>query len=173
MADQVAHAPARLGSAAPWEAPEEPWRRDPLVLPAESAAYPAVARYVRGVVARAGLPHNPAYRLRLAVEELAVNAVQHGYQGRPGYLRVLGGADRRYVWIRLADAAPPFDPSAHRVVPDLTVPIGLRPVGGLGVHLALSAVDAFEYAYAEGENRSTVLVRRCPGRSADDERRLS
>ena len=86
---------------------------------------------------------------------------------------LFGASMLGYVWIRLADAAPPFDPSAHRVVPDLTVPIGLRPVGGLGVHLALSAVDAFEYAYAEGENRSTVLVRRCPGRSADDERRLS
>ena len=151
------------GRAGPCGARDAPWRPAPLLLAAEPAGLGPIARYVGAVAARAELGEEAAYRLRLAVEELAANAVLHGYAGRPGYLRVTGGADRRGGWIRLADAAPPFDPATARRPPDPAVPVAERPVGGLGIHLALSAADGYAYEYADGEHRSTVFVRRRTG----------
>jgi serine/threonine-protein kinase RsbW len=164
MTDGAGDTLALDGRAGPCGARDAAWRSAPLLLAAEPAALDAIARYVGAVAARAEVGEEAAYRLRLAVEELAANAVLHGYAGRPGYLGVTGGADGRGAWIRLADAAPPFAPAAGRRPPDREVPVAERPVGGLGIHLALSAADGYAYEYADGENRSTVLVRRRTGR---------
>lgn len=155
----VTLAPAgRAGPNAP------PWCSRPLLLTADPAGLEAIADYVRAVAVRCEVGEEAAYRLRLAVEELAANAVLHGYAGRPGYLRVVGGADADRAWITLADSAPAFAPSTARREPQRGVPVAEREVGGLGIHLALSAADAYAYEYAGGENRSTVFVRRRTGK---------
>lgn len=159
MTDEGGDTLALAGSAGPC-AP--PWCSPPRLLTADAEGLAALPGYVGAVAARAEVGDEAAYRLRLAVEELAANAVLHGYAGRPGYLRVAGGADRDGAWIRIADAAPAFDPSTARREPQHGVPVAERRVGGLGIHLALTAADVYAYEYADGENRSTVRVRRCP-----------
>ena len=163
MTDEGGDTLALRGGADSCAAGSTPWHSAPLRLAAEPAGLEAVARYVADVVARARVGSAAGYRLRLAVEELAANAVTHGYAGRPGYLRVTGGADRRGAWIRLEDASPAFDPAAAERPPDRLLPVAERPIGGLGIHLALSAADEYEYEYAGGENRSTIRVRRRSG----------
>ncbi|MGM1064484.1 ATP-binding protein [Saccharothrix sp. Mg75] len=123
---------------------------------------PRVAEVVRGLAERASLTRGQAHRLRLAVDEIATNIVEHGYGGR-GEVRVCGGVDGDRVWVRTEDRAPPFDPRAH----DPSDVLGTHPTertpGGLGVHLALTALDEFHYEYVDGRNRSTMVVRRLPG----------
>ncbi|HEX5120954.1 MAG TPA: ATP-binding protein [Pseudonocardiaceae bacterium] len=118
-----------------------------------------LAEVVAGVARRAGLAERAAYRLRLAVDELATNVVTHGYHGGPGRLDVAAGYDADWVWLRLEDDAPPFDPRSHDSAPALDGP---PREGGYGIFLALTNVDSFDYARIGGRNRSTLLMRR-PG----------
>jgi serine/threonine-protein kinase RsbW len=155
---ETARAPRRDDS---WAA--RPWRLPLLCVPAELTKLTAVERYTRAVANRGSLGKAAGARLRLAVEELAVNTITHGYAGNPGRLRLSGGGGDRSAWIVLEDDAPPFAPlTAHRL-PATLLPVAERPVGGLGIHLALDAADEYEYEYEGSVNRSTVTVRRRVG----------
>jgi anti-sigma regulatory factor (Ser/Thr protein kinase) len=131
-----------------------------LRLPAELTSLEQVARCVLEHAERAGLSAEAAYRLRLAVDELATNVVMHGYRGRPGELRLSTGTDQQTAWVRLEDDAPCFDPSAGCLLPHAELPLSQRPVGGLGIHLALTALDGFSHSYTDGHNTSTLVIRR-------------
>ncbi|MGF1425304.1 ATP-binding protein [Kitasatospora sp. LaBMicrA B282] len=132
---------------------------NPLRLPAEPASLERIARYVLEHAERAGLSAEAGYRLRLATDELATNVVVHGYRGRAGELRLSAGTDGRSAWVRLEDDAPRFDPSAGCLPPRTELPLSERPIGGLGIHLALTALDGFSHDYAEGHNTSTLVIR--------------
>jgi len=53
---------------------------DSMVVPGVLDSLSAIGRYVLGAAWAAGLDKRAAYRLRLAVDEIATNAVLHGYQ---------------------------------------------------------------------------------------------
>jgi serine/threonine-protein kinase RsbW len=162
--------------ALPPGSPPEPhapgsWSLLPLRVPARLSRLDHVAGYVREVASRAGIGRAAGYRLRLAVEELAVNTIVHGYAGRVGELVLTGGGDRSggsrtQAWIVIEDTAAPYDPGRPRAAPPVHLPPAERPIGGLGVHLALTAADSYAYDYRCGVNRSTVRVHRRPGEEA-------
>ena len=114
-----------------------------------------------------GLTCSQAYRLRLATEELVTNIVTHGYGGRDGTIDIDAGSDDHWVWVRIEDDAPEFDPTAHDPAPRLAVDPGLAPLGGFGLFLALSSVDRLEHTRAGGRNRNLLKIRR-PGGSHDE-----
>ncbi|MFD7029625.1 ATP-binding protein [Streptomyces sp. NPDC059917] len=129
-----------------------------LHVPATLASLAAIARFVRAVAVAAGLDRGAAYRLRLAVDELATNIVTHGYRGEEGRITVLGRAGAGRASIALEDGAPAFDPVAGRLPPPTELPPERRRIGGLGIHLALTSVDEFGYVRREGRNISTLTV---------------
>ncbi|MDQ4077674.1 MAG: ATP-binding protein, partial [Chloroflexota bacterium] len=107
-----------------------------------------------------------AYRLRLAVDEIATNAILHGYQsaGREGDVRVEADIDADTLTIVLEDTGDPFNPLQHDT-PDeeeLGQPLEEREIGGLGVFLALQGVDEFRHEHTGQRNRNVFVVRR-PG----------
>lgn len=134
----------------------------PLRLPATLSSLDEVARFVLAVAEKAGLSRADSYRLRLAADELATNIVMHGYRGQEGELRLEAGIEPDAVWVRLEDDARPFDPRTGCRPPDLKAPMAQRPIGGLGVYLALTVLDGFDYELADGRNRSTLLIHRHP-----------
>ncbi|MFJ6938142.1 ATP-binding protein [Streptomyces sp. NPDC101132] len=129
-----------------------------LEVPATLAALADIAAFVRDLARRAGLGKGAAYRLRLAVDELATNVVTHGYRGGDGRITVRGRAGAGRVSVVIEDTAPPFDPVAGCLPPATGVPPERRRVGGLGIHLALTSVDEFSYVRSEGRNTSTLTV---------------
>jgi anti-sigma regulatory factor (Ser/Thr protein kinase) len=133
-----------------------------LCLPATLESLEEVAHYALELAGRAGLCAEASYRLRLAADELATNVVMHGYRGGEGELRISGGLNEWTVWLRLEDDAPCFDPGADRPPPDPELPLSQRPIGGLGIHLALTALDAFSHRYTDEHNSVTLVIRR-PG----------
>ncbi len=145
--------------------------RTPAVLevPATVGALGDIASFVLRLAGRAGLDKGAAYRLRLAVDELATNIVMHGYRGGDGRITVRGRSGPGRVRIVIEDTAPAFDPVEGRLPPAPGVPPENRRIGGLGIHLALTSVDEFSYAYRDGRNISTLAVDaegtdRCPPR---------
>ncbi|WP_328806529.1 ATP-binding protein [Streptacidiphilus fuscans] len=117
-----------------------------------------VAEFVVRLAERAGLPDDACYRLRLAADELATNIVMHGYRGAEGRMAVAGEIGGGRVQVRFEDDAPAFNPRDGMRTPDLKAPLAERGIGGLGVFLALTAVDSFGYERVSGRNVSTLVM---------------
>lgn len=92
-------------------------------------------------------------QVNLALEELVVNAIDHGYpDGRSGTIDVLIEADAEQIRICIEDDGDAFDPFSLPP-PDLSQAIEDRPIGGLGIYLVRSYMDSYSYDYAHGRNR--------------------
>lgn len=97
-----------------------------LEVPATVGSLGDIASFVLRLAGRAALDKGAAYRIRLAVDELATNIVMHGYRGGDGRITVRGRSGPGRVQISLADSAPAFDPVEGCLPP----PPGLPPSGG-------------------------------------------
>ena len=125
-----------------------------------------IGAFVMDAARDAGLSSRAANRLRLAVDELATNVIVHG---RPlehsgdETIRLVAEIDDGNLTITMEDRGPEFDPRAHAVPYDqLAKPLDQRPIGGLGVFLAVRSVDHFHYARVGDTNRSVFVVKRVP-----------
>ena len=109
----------------------------------------------------AGLCEQGLHRVRLAVDEIATNIVVHGYDeaGLSGDLSISAEYDETQLTIYLEDTGEEYDPR-NTLPPDLTTSTEKRPLGGLGVYLALWAVDQFYYEHKQDRNRSILVVQK-------------
>jgi serine/threonine-protein kinase RsbW len=106
------------------------------------------------------------FAVRLAVEEVFTNILEHGYRGN-GRVEIVvdggagDGSGRRCVRVRLHDRAPPFDP-ADAPAPDLDSPLEERDPGGLGWHLVRQLLDALEHRPGVAGGNTYTLVKQLP-----------
>ena len=134
----------------------------PLTVPGTLDSLSLIRNYARAAAAEAGLDKKRTYRLELAVDEIATNIVNHGYQeaGRVGDVVAYASIDAHALTITLEDTAVPFDPRRLRRPEQIDLPMAERPIGGLGVFLAIENVDEFRYEYVDGHNRNIFVVKR-------------
>lgn len=120
-----------------------------------------VINYAVSAAHKAGLSEQGLHRVRLAVDEIATNIVVHGYDeaGRSGDLSISAEYDEEQLTIYLEDTGEEYDPR-NTPSPDLTTPSEKRPLGGLGIYLALWAVDQFYYEHEQDRNRSILIVQK-------------
>lgn len=120
----------------------------------------AVVAYALRAARAARLDDKATYRLRLAVDEIATNIVQHAYCERHqrGELIVTAEVALHTVTLILEDTGTQFDPRQAQP-PALDVLPAERAAGGLGVFLALWAADEHRYERVHNRNRNTFVVR--------------
>lgn len=108
-------------------------------------------------VASAGDMQRP---VRLAVEELVVNIVDYAYPNSDkGYLGIHITRDEGGITLRFIDGGVPFNP-LQTDMPDTTLPISQRKIGGLGILFVTKVMDSVTYEYAGGQNILTVKKRK-------------
>ncbi len=118
----------------------------------------------------AGLSEHAKHRVRLAVDEIVTNIVMHGYEeaGRSGDLSISAEYDEEQLTIYLEDTGLQYDPR-NTPPPDLASSVEKRPLGGLGIYLALWAVDQFFYEHEQDRNRSILIMQKpCDNPPCDD-----
>jgi anti-sigma regulatory factor (Ser/Thr protein kinase) len=125
-----------------------------------------VAGFMETIAREAGLERRKAYWLRLAVEEITTNIVQHGYRGQ-GPVWLEGKISDCAVSVLIEDKAPAFDPRGHDCRERLSEDPSSREEGGFGLLLALRNLDGFSYEYADGKNRNELIMHRSTGDSDD------
>lgn len=134
---------------------------DPLTLAGELDSLEPIRRYVDAATAEAGLEKGPAYKLALAIDELATNAIVHGYQENSltGDITVRAELTPEKLSLCLEDTAPAFDPTsaAQPGALHLDEPLVDRPIGGLGIFLVVQDIDSFTYQ-REGDRNITILA---------------
>jgi len=130
-------------------------------VPATLDSLGAIAEFVMAAAASAGLDKRASYHLRLAVDEIATNIIVHGYvkAGLQGGLKLGADIDDRTLTISIEDNGVAFNP-LQAPVPDTDLPLEERPIGGLGVYLAIRSVDEFLYEHVGNRNRTIFRMHR-------------
>jgi anti-sigma regulatory factor (Ser/Thr protein kinase) len=134
---------------------------EPINLPGKLESLSEIGKYVMNVAKQASLDKKLAYKLRLAVDEMATNIITHGYEesGLEGNIQVEGNVETDRIVITLKDTGIPYDPTQRIFDQDLSLPLQERTEGGLGVFLAIDGVDQFLYERQENINRNTIIVK--------------
>jgi anti-sigma regulatory factor (Ser/Thr protein kinase) len=136
-----------------------------ITLPATLESLSPLGQFVLDVAAEGGLDNVAAYRARLAVDEIATNAVLYGGAGDAagGVIEAIGEVTADAVTITVVDGGAAFDPRQTPPPADMHLPLEERAIGGLGVHLALTGVDRFDYQRIDGRNRNIFVLHRPDG----------
>lgn len=100
----------------------------------------------------AGLSERQTQNLHLVVEEAVANIVN--YSGA-ATMELFSWQEDGCLYISFADDGIPFDPTQHPE-PDLTLPVALRAIGGLGIHYIRKMSDGMVYRRQDGRNVLTV-----------------
>lgn len=125
---------------------------------AEKKHLAVIRRFAEAVMAAFGVDQEVVPELVLAVHEAAANVINHGYKNQPGCIAIEFAQAGCDLQIKLLDRAPSFDPTSVPT-PDVNIPLGQRPYGGLGIHMMRSFADELRYRLTdEGENE-LVLVK--------------
>jgi serine/threonine-protein kinase RsbW len=127
-----------------------------LTLPASLESLSALRSFLNEASTDCGREEQAVYDLKLAVDEIATNAIIHGGASTrpPGTFTLRAETSPEAFTVILEDYGGPFDP---RLAPRHAPP------GGWGVQLALNGVDRFDYQRDGERNRYTfVLSRRAP-----------
>lgn len=136
---------------------------DPLTVAGTLDSLEAIGQYVMDAAEAAGLGRRPAYKLRLAVDEIATNTILYGYRDVPGGgdLHLSATVDDQALTLVLEDMGTPFDPMQREMpLDELDDLLEDRDPGGLGIFLAVRGVDDFRYEHEGGRNRNTFVVKR-------------
>jgi anti-sigma regulatory factor (Ser/Thr protein kinase) len=104
-----------------------------------------------------GLSPEIVFKLNLALEEVVVNIISHAYDDEDEHqIAIRVALDGEGVSVRVEDDGRAFNP-LDAPTPDLGLGLAERPIGGLGVHIVRSVMDALEYRREDGRN---ILIMR-------------
>ena len=117
-----------------------------------------VHRAISHLAQRHALPEDVTTPLRLALDELITNVVEHGFDRH--------GRDERHLVLRLdaigdgveatiEDNGIPFDPTIAAGA-DPEGELDDRPIGGLGLHLVRRSIDSMHYRRNGDRNLLTI-----------------
>jgi len=124
-----------------------------------------IRQFIRKVSSDAGIEKNSSYKLQLAIDEIATNIISHGYEeaGLSGDILLKSEINEKNLIITISDTGKEFDPR-NATLPteeDLIQSLEDRPIGGLGIFLALRGVDAFDYN-RDGDRNNNIFIMNRP-----------
>ena len=101
------------------------------------------------------------YTIHLVCEELVVNVVSYAYSDETeGYLKIQIEKEDGTITIRFIDGGVAFNP-LEREMPDVSLPLEERQIGGLGIFLTVQMMDEVLYERVDNENILTLKKRIC------------
>jgi anti-sigma regulatory factor (Ser/Thr protein kinase) len=117
------------------------------------------AQLIEAVGAARGLSPDVVFKLNLALDEVVTNIVSYAYDDEDEHqISIHLVLDDDCVSVRVEDDGRAFNPLDARK-PDLGLDIDERPIGGLGVHIVRTLMDALEYRRENGRNILTMRKR--------------
>src|SRR5690348_7042881 len=134
---------------------------DAMTIEANFDALEPISEYVLNAANQAGLGESSRYKLRLAVDEIVTNIIEHGYArvARPGFIGMQAQVQAETLEIQIEDTGRPFD-FRQAAKPDLKAGLKEREPGGLGIYLALLNLDQFLYERVNDRNRNRLIIRK-------------
>ena len=135
---------------------------DQSVLPATVNVLGDVRQFIKDAASQAGLDRKSTYNLQLALDEIVTNVILYGYEasGLTGNVVLKSDITEKSLVITLEDTGIAYDPRTREMPDedDLAKDLEDRPIGGLGIYLAINGVDEFNYERAGNRNINTFTV---------------
>ncbi len=100
------------------------------------------------------------FKINLALEELGLNVMSHGYHPDLQDIQVTLSSSPDAITVEISDNGLPFDPLSDAPEPDLSSPVEDRPIGGLGVHLVRELMSSMSYRREHGRNYLCLVASR-------------
>lgn len=121
-----------------------------LVIEAKTENLPEVLAFVEGALEEAECPFDVQTQVAIAVEEIYVNIAHYAYNPETGnaVIRIQIGDE---VYIEFEDNGVPYNPLENET-PDITAGAEEREIGGLGIHMVKTMMDAVEYKHDGNKN---------------------
>jgi serine/threonine-protein kinase RsbW len=100
--------------------------------------------------------------LNLALEEAFANVVMHGFEDEAEHqIDIEVSIDHNTVRLTVEDGGVPFNPLSAADV-DVTAPLEIRSIGGLGIFMIRKLTDKVEYT-REGNRNRLLMEKRISG----------
>ena len=139
-----------------WRHPAEEGKTDMLELDLPSRLEDVFAALERcdEALKRSAIPHGVRADVRLVLEELMVNMVEHGNAGsQDGHIRVRLHCNEDDVQVTLRDNGKPFNPLEAKPPPPIGDNADTEQIGGFGIHLVRAMASDLKYAHdAQGNH---------------------
>lgn len=129
---------------------------DRITVPAELSSLDRVRVFLTDTLAPLGAAEQEFFKIELAVVEMCVNVARYAYPGGTGEMTVAIGWEDRTVQIEISDSGIPFDPRSLPK-PDVGWILTTGRTGGLGIYLARTLMDRFDYRRDDGRNVLTLV----------------
>ena len=121
-----------------------------------------VAEFIETFGATHGLSPEIIFKVNLALDEVVTNIIAYAYDDEADHQIAISVAlDGQAMSIRVEDEGLAFNP-LDAPVPNLKLGIDERPIGGLGVHIVRSVMDALEY-HREGRRNIFIMRKNAAG----------
>jgi serine/threonine-protein kinase RsbW len=122
-------------------------------------AYLPVAEEVEWFCTDHGLTKPVTFKLRLIVEELILNLIDHAMDPKTDRIDLRIEVEPSRVIVIIEDDSAPFDPHSAPAF-DKAKPLEERTPRGMGIHLIRSMAHDMAYERINGHNRLRVTLRR-------------
>ena len=98
-----------------------------------------------------------SFNIHLALEEAVTNVIMYAYpqDEEHTFTLTVRQIDNRLIF-KIIDSGKEFDPTLHPEA-DVTLSLEDRPIGGLGIFLIRSIMQAVEYSRVEDKNILTMV----------------
>jgi sigma-B regulation protein RsbU (phosphoserine phosphatase) len=128
-----------------------------LVIQSDVHQVPQLNAFVKQVMARLGIEASLAKKLQLAVEEAVVNVMEYAYPtGASGEISLQVSSEGQSLKFVIKDQGGAFDPTMKEL-PDTTLSVEDRPIGGLGILFVREMMDSINYERTGGMNVLTLM----------------
>jgi len=121
-----------------------------------------IADYIKAIAAKANLEKKQMYKLRLAVDEIATNIISYNPENREEdeFITSTSIIENGKLVISIEDKGIYFDPreKINFETENIDKPIEERPIGKLGIYLAMDGVDDFTYERKDEKNYNILTV---------------
>ena len=130
---------------------------DELTVEADKTNLPRVQEFIEERLFAAGCPMDIQAKIGIAAEEIFINIAHYAYEDGTGTVTVKAAVsgDPATLSLTFTDRGKPYNPLA-KADPDLSLPRGKRPIGGLGIFLSKNLMDDMVYDYRNGQNILTM-----------------
>jgi serine/threonine-protein kinase RsbW len=136
----------------------EPSKASALIeLPAKLENLPRLIGPVLAVARSLPLSEDKCCDLELALEESLVNICTYAYPEKGGRVRITYRVENDCLVVGIEDEGVIFS-VLESSVPDLSVDLSARKIGGLGIHLVRSLVDDVRYRREAKRNYLELVI---------------
>ena len=127
-----------------------------LILHNDIQQIPQLADFVGTIAVEKNLDQGLVLNLNLALEEAVTNVILYAYppdtDGLVDIEAILHPSSLEFI---ISDSGKPFDPT-KAPMPDTSLGLYDRPIGGLGIYMVKTIMDTFRYDRIDGKNILTM-----------------